>query len=46
MTQTLCRFQRISAAEIQCVTCHTVRKWEGDPATYRRHVQFDRRVDG
>jgi hypothetical protein len=37
MTQTLCRFQRISAAEIECVACHTVRKWEGDPATYRRH---------
>jgi hypothetical protein len=36
MTQTLCRFQRISAAEIECVACHTVRNWEGDPATYRR----------
>jgi hypothetical protein len=36
-TQTLCRFQRISTAEIQCETCHTVRNWQGDPATYRRH---------
>jgi hypothetical protein len=37
MMHTLCRFQRISPTEIQCVACHTVRTWEGDPATYRRN---------
>jgi hypothetical protein len=37
ITQTLCRFQRISATEIECEACHTVRTWEGDPATYRRN---------